>query len=1154
MARRRKQNAGIASREAGKPPGGVRGPATRRRRAARGFQTAIGQGVDAFAQGVDRQVGRVLVEADREKRRKAELADKRARARYRADVRTARQLGLPKPPPPELPSIAATRRGERQQVRAIDKTHRYDTRRPRGGLLGALAGNPLELKGSLGERFTRGGISFALGLPAFAFEAGQASGKDVRNQAILGYKSIREPGKHHEAPPLESLKLLKGMGQATKQTVRHPLRDPFNALLLGSAAYGGAATGFSRASAFDAARAEGASVRKAATRPGHEGGGLLHTPIPRETTLTKGGKTVKRLEPDQPGLRPLHRRRTRKLQAELDQPPVEPTWREALAGKKGGVPGKAAQVARRKLQLTAEDVFGREWRAMRRIEPTVANAYAAALARETANLTPVEKTAMRIALISPRAALRNPDLVVSRHVETHAGFAAEGIRPDMHGAIAEQAAKAADVLRNPSKEFLRATARARQLSRRMTAEAVRRRDITPESARRSVATMAEAYGLPVERGAAYFPSGEPFITMGKPQGARTFSPRPGQVGLGPVEKGRGYQGTRKHRTGKGIQQGVVEDVPAALLSAHHGRQVGYQAKDLYREALRASTAVKTHPDQIGVRSTRKITQAHRREIARAAREGDEDAIAAALDRMTRDTIVEGSDGAPVGRQIPGVRWIDRRIIKDIREAGVTQGRAMKVVRGVNAPVRFAQVYARPIAYFAQNYPQNYIMGAYLHGPRAVAKAMKAARKDRGTLLGDITEQAMGTARTESYRIGAGRKGKLAEAGQRYTERLTSATDRDFRGAMWKTRARERGYLTDADQVRLATDPKLRDDYIAVTRRARKDAVDFDSLTPDERQAAEFIYFYPWTSRSTAWAARTIANRPVRTAVIAQGAKVAHEKEEQRLGPHPSWMAGMLKTRWGLINPIYAAPFGTQAELAQTARDVAKGRKSPAEAVGTPFLEIAGSAGTEPGGFKTILGQTAPGGALRRAGINPGGIFGRPSKTFPQTGVGPALGPLLGGGFYPRKPDKEAQRKATLMDATGVERVKARHADYAAQYLDILKQAGLAKPSEKKLRAPTQKAIDLRESRFAFRASLNADTLEKKYEADVLWLASQGHGTPEQAQAEIRWARKIPEQRKYLIRQRSQEVLGPIFADMYGDTIHDLRELVRERGYDLPQLR
>jgi hypothetical protein len=73
--------------------------------------------------------------------------------------------------------------------------------------------------------------------------------------------------------------------------------------------------------------------------------------------------------------------------------------------------------------------------------------------------------------------------------------------------------------------------------------------------------------------------------------------------------------------------------------------------------------------------------------------------------------------------------------------------------------------------------------------------------------------------------------------------ITHATDSAFRKGSFYYRAAERGFKGRAAITKLRTDPKPAGDLNAIVRRARKDAVDFDSLAPAERELVEAATSY-----------------------------------------------------------------------------------------------------------------------------------------------------------------------------------------------------------------------------------------------------------------------------------------------------------------------
>jgi hypothetical protein len=237
--------------------------------------------------------------------------------------------------------------------------------------------------------------------------------------------------------------------------------------------------------------------------------------------------------------------------------------------------------------------------------------------------------------------------------------------------------------------------------------------------------------------------------------------------------------------------------------------------------------------------------------------------------------------------------------------------------------------------------------------------------------------------------------------------MMDLTDRDFRRASWQYRAREQGFKTVEQQRKLIEDPTLAGKKAAIARRTRKDAVDFDSLTPAEKHLVEVIFFYPWMSRASVWTARTVLNRPAKSAAMVKLAQQGQVSSGKELGDQPEWMKGYIKTPWGVVNPkSVLAPTTVGDEIVQ-GRHVVRGAlglekgnvKSAFQEFGTPPLEVLSGGVTIPQLAQTQLPVSTYVRAGQPFGKLPGGFA--PAKTFPKTGLWPALGPVLGGGLAPR---------------------------------------------------------------------------------------------------------------------------------------------------------
>ena len=328
--------------------------------------------------------------------------------------------------------------------------------------------------------------------------------------------------------------------------------------------------------------------------------------------------------------------------------------------------------------------------------------------------------------------------------------------------------------------------------------------------------------------------------------------------------------------------------------------------------------------QIPIREGRDVPEHIRRQMAvdiENGAGGDQSALARAMsDIMESLAPAEGDK----------VRYLDARYIPQF--VGGTPSAVAKVASEVNLPFRFTGVYARP-AYLATNRPQNIIMRHMAQGRtrNKIRGSVRATRAELGPELSEKIIAAAGEARTESYLPQAG---KLARKFEKATiERIQRLTDEDERFLSILGRAHERGYRDPKAIRRLFAEnapPNVQKDLIAISRRARRDLVDFSSLTPLEREVANIIYFYPWLSRGSAWAGRFVVQHPVKAAALGQVAKQGKEQQLGALGPVPDWMKGYIASRFGVSNP---APLNTFATPAQIADFVMNANATQARSIG-----------------------------------------------------------------------------------------------------------------------------------------------------------------------------------------------------------------------------
>lgn len=566
--------------------------------------------------------------------------------------------------------------------------------------------------------------------------------------------------------------------------------------------------------------------------------------------------------------------------------------------------------------------------------------------------------------------------------------------------------------------------------------------VTAERARLAE-EVAAAQGLHVP-GATFFSTAEHFklpMRSTKVRGAQTGA----GTSIGPPSPGRYRFGSLRRFTGSGIERtGQVQRPITSIAELQAGRTIAHAQEDLYRELWQAASPRKTSEFQVAIRSTRTNPLDLKRleRAQRAADAGDETPLGEFIRARYDDLLVPEAETrlVEVGERIPGVKWIDKAYVKRLEPVGNAQSGLAKFARAINRPARFFGVYARP-GYVATNKIGNEAMGIFLHGPRAFATGTRGKlRRSLGQEGLAIAEGVAGTTRTESYRMAdlmrrnyahahpAGRA--LGQAGgaaawleNRIVGPVTNLTDRSFRLRMFEIRAAQRGYTNASGVRKLLTsrDPAVRRDLATIGRRARKDAVDFDSLTHSERQLAELFYFWPWTSRAFVWTGRSMANRPLASGVLAAAAPVARERQPDWLKRTPDWMRGYVATSHGLINlnPVWtwATPAQTAKEAAAIAETALRGPKpgqaprSFAGEVGTPVLQLAaGESGAN------IVGTSGLGNVLG---------LGRPGKAFPDNSLRARLKRFGGGSLVPRTPDREYLRESYIRDLPAEQRIRER---------------------------------------------------------------------------------------------------------------------------------
>jgi hypothetical protein len=232
----------------------------------------------------------------------------------------------------------------------------------------------------------------------------------------------------------------------------------------------------------------------------------------------------------------------------------------------------------------------------------------------------------------------------------------------------------------------------------------------------------------------------------------------------------------------------------------------------------------------------------------------------------------------VDKDIEGVKWIDERLIDP--EAW-TQPMPTAFVKGadaVNSPFRFATLYLRP-AYLLNLLGAAGAAGIYqgYHAPPNIARALYA-EKIYGRKVSNTMKELFGGGRNISYV----KDRPVSNTTKRVAKFWNTVTDERLRMSTGIYYGRKNGIKSREDWEALIDgaakgDKQAFDTLNEITDRTKKAMVQFDNLTWAEQNILRHaIFIYPWQRGAAVWSVRTLVERPVTSAVLAQIGKDAVE--------------------------------------------------------------------------------------------------------------------------------------------------------------------------------------------------------------------------------------------------------------------------------------
>jgi hypothetical protein len=1101
--------------------------------------------------------------------------------------RQQEKLGPAVPAAKKADVLRATQAAERSRRRAELPSLKGQRAAP-----GRAAGLPSTgIAKSIPGRFVTDLASAAYHAPGGVYGVGKAGALDVSD---IAHGRVGHGKKH---PFAHTGHLAKLIAAAYVTNYRHPIRyleqHPGNVGLdvFGIASAGaGAAT---RVGAAGEALRAGEGVGVAATRSGARGGSLLHRPEPRTVEVAPGVHKLLSRNPLRRQVQKVHAGRVRRAVEEGRESPD-------IGGRLGR---KIAD------ETSAQSRVGRELRAQRRIETDLANANSGELRASLRGLSKGEHSALGVVGIEGVKAIGKPAETISRHIRTHEQFVRDlqdEVTTLMGTLSAKQAARskqlrdleraidanrehvqnlraAGKALANPSPRFLRATETAHRTANATELESIRRGLVSSEHAVGRRAKVASIYhGEELSKapvGSFYFPLSKAYTERFRHAApARGYTPQMQATGLAKPTPGRYVPGAGKPFTGRSVKLGgITPRIGEHIADVAARRNRLFSAQDFHERLKEYATPAKESADQVPLRETTSVSDELKRVLAKAEErallepgEGvhlHEQELRDIHGALTHDTVtlkgreVDPGD-VPIGTKIERVQWVDRRYLKDMDTLAPKGEIGRAIDDYVNRPYRFLAIYARPS--YALNWLGNLTMLAVTEG-KMLPRVMHDAQHVEARLGSELTakiDAGVGTTRTASYLSKRSRAGKLTHDVTNWWQRVT---DQGSRRAAFFGEARRAGYTGEAGWTKLLTsdEPAIAAKRVEVFRRARKNIVDFDSMTPAEQQLATYVFVYPWLTRGSAWAVHASLEHPVKTATLASIGEETHKDLLGRL-KLPEWLAGAIPIHIGgntfLVNPSSINTFATAADVGKDLVGSIKGiaglpsGQSNLSDVLSPAAELGMASAGAGSGQKTGLAGLVTSLPIYSAGVR-AGLYGTPPKTYPYTSPYEGVTPLLGG-MAPRQADTEylakQAEKEELANLTTPERARVRG---EKDKLATLRALRAAYPDDFSSGAgqATAEAFDRATQVDVVRAQARADSSDSDgytraaYAAEIALVASWEHlSAKDEAEMHkaLTWSKTAPLDD---VKAARRYLTDHDFEQAYLEPLRDAREALKQKG-------
>lgn len=846
--------------------------------------------------------------------------------------------------------------------------------------------------------------------------------------------------------------LAKVAAKQTWDSVRHPLRDPFQGILTAAAIASLGAGAVARAgAAADAASAasrlgEAGDAASLASRAGEGVKAFVKTPtMPNriiKVPVTVGGKT--KFEDAQfiASQRPLAR-----AFQELHDKIVERALNTRI-GKEN--PGPIEKYAAKRVGYTAQEI-GRNAQRMRSISPQMLSRikdFGNGLSKDEGNLALFLRSAN---VMSHEArdfwgkAVEHSEYPgeAQRLFEISHDLLDKGVLKVIRGKV-EINAKDFPKLKEIDSLVKRSQSTREGIINRFNL-------MSPESMRERIDLVPTIMRSEVVRGADGVQHGQGYTDLALSKGQMARYPRSANnpvTGLA-----RSFIRKTIHATGEGVEQGLIpkntlkgvarsEQEALNLLTKNETRTMitkyGSSTRQAGDEVLVAKPGSKIGKIGSAVRETLGQQEST---IAEAEHKAG---LATGIQRFLHDMLPHTDETSDIGKQWQaaqkigttapkGYVWVSKHLVGDLARSIAPRSGIGKFADNINSVVTGMTVYFK-LSHVPQRFMTDAttgVLGGSLLSPTSLRFATQLYKdlggEDSG-VLSRIQRAAQATG-VHGYSAlpheGEGIAGKFASSGANAYARVV---DSPFRFVNLAHEAYKAGIRTPQEfekMLKYAENPLKKgmsaadkQKYQQVLGRTNRVSMMYDGMTARERATiARGLWFYPWTKAAFRYAGHVAAEHPVVSAGLAATGKQGEAQQKKYLGALPDFAQGLIPLDGGkeTSNAGILTPFNTVGTMMNTA----SGRESLMQNL-NPAAAAALALGTGLNSFGQVKGSKV-GNALSDL-VSPTPEFSilndylhaksaeRKSRMFPHKPSEDFFTRLLLGPSFPRKTNRSALHK------------------------------------------------------------------------------------------------------------------------------------------------